>query len=216
MIVPTYAPGDWYAVVTDGSVVMLPPGVPLAAVQEVWASLRGGGTLTDQLQVLLAGGIAAMPPFALVAVGSREVRVVVRGDVEVVLVSAAGRRVVTGDRVATWTEETVEDVWTVAVRAPGAPGGDHLPVLSGTVRAGAVGVELRAVERQARRGATAPAHTNGERSRRQSRQAVTEVPGPPADDLAGERREPDQAATAPPEPERAAPEPAEPEPAAPE
>ena len=32
MIVPTYVPGDWFAVVTDGSIALLPPEVSSSTV----------------------------------------------------------------------------------------------------------------------------------------------------------------------------------------
>ncbi|MCU1431948.1 MAG: hypothetical protein JWP95_1053 [Actinotalea sp.] len=153
MIVPQYAPGTWFAVVTDGTVAVLPPSTDAAVVAEVWASLRDGGTLTEQVQVLLRSGIAAMPPFALVSVEGGEVHAIVRGGVQVDLRTAAGTTVLSGSRVSTWSEDTVSDVLVVAVRTPAeAEGGDEstghllLPVLSAVVRAAEVRVELRSSE----------------------------------------------------------------------
>ena len=101
MIVPRYSAGEWTAVVTDGTVALLAPGAPPAVVEGVWESLRDGGDLSAQLQPLLAGGLAAMPPFALVTVAGGAVRAVVRGEVAVEVGTAQGVRAVTGGRVAT-------------------------------------------------------------------------------------------------------------------
>lgn len=40
MIVPRYAPGEWYAVVTDGTVALLGPTTPAEAVEAVWADRK--------------------------------------------------------------------------------------------------------------------------------------------------------------------------------
>lgn len=144
MIVPRYATGAWFAVVTDGTVALLEPGTPADVVHAVWQSLRDGADTSAQLQPLLGGGLAAMPPFALVTVAGGAVRAIVRGAAVVEVAGAAGTREVTGGRAATWVEEVVPDAAWVTVRAPGAASGDDgLPVLSGVVRAGAVHVALR-------------------------------------------------------------------------
>ena len=90
MIVPLYAPGEWFAVVTDGSVAILPATTDLGLVADVWTSLRDGARLTEQLQMLLRGGIEALPPFALVSVEGGQVHAIVRGAVEVEVESPAG------------------------------------------------------------------------------------------------------------------------------
>ncbi|WP_225752948.1 FHA domain-containing protein [Actinotalea sp. Marseille-Q4924] len=154
MIVPRYAPGGWFAVVTDGHVCLLPPDVDRDTVTTLWAAVRDGAGLTAQLQLLLAGGLDALPPFALVSLERDRVHVVVRGDVEV-QVDADEPRTVRGRRVATWQEEVVDGAFSVVARVlDGAAGADAtLPVLSAVVHAGAVAVDLRA---RVGRGATAP------------------------------------------------------------
>lgn len=145
MIVPVYAPGEWFAVVTDGSVALLPPSTDLHVVEEIWRSLREGADLTAQLQVLLRGGIAALPPFALVSLDGGRMHAVVRGQVEVGVVTAAGERLVSAAQVSTWAEEIVPDAHSVTVRTASLAGSSTdgaLPVLSGVVRAAGVRVEL--------------------------------------------------------------------------
>jgi resuscitation-promoting factor RpfA len=144
-----YVPGDWFAVVADGGVGLLPVGAPVDLVHELWASLRRGAQLADQLQVLLGGGIGSLPPFALVSVEGQSVRVAVRGEVDVTVATAAGPRVVSAPNVSTWSEEVVADAMSVTVRTPGWDGAVRgaLPIGSGIVRAGGLFLELSVGDR---------------------------------------------------------------------
>lgn len=143
--VPAYVPGDWFAVVADGSVALLPAATPASVVQKLWEALSRGARLADQLQVLLNGGIASLPPFALVSVEGGSVRVVVRGEADVIVATGAGPRVLSAPNVSTWSEEVVVDAASVTVRAPGWDGavGDALPIAAGIVRAGGVLLDLQ-------------------------------------------------------------------------
>lgn len=145
MIVPTYQPGDWYAVVTTGTIAYLPPTTTPDVVQALWAAARDGQGLTAQLQVLLARPIAELPPFALLTVASGRVHAVVRGEVAVEVATAAGTRTVGAAQVATWTEEVVDDARAVTVgtaAGAAAEGDPGLPVLSAVVRVRTVRLEL--------------------------------------------------------------------------
>ncbi|MBX9243241.1 hypothetical protein ICW40_00260, partial [Actinotalea ferrariae] len=144
MTVPLYAPGEWYAVVSDGRLALLPPDVDARLVADVWTAVREGADVTGPLQVLLRAGIADLPPFALVSVEGDRVRTIVRGDVEVEIAGPSGRTV-TGARVSTWAEEMQTDVVSVTVRTPGlagAPTDGALPLVAGVVRAAGVRVEI--------------------------------------------------------------------------
>ena len=159
--VPAYVPGDWFAVVADGSVALLPAATPASVVQKLWEALSRGARLADQLQVLLNGGIASLPPFALVSVEGGSVRVVVRGEADVIVATGAGPRVLSAPNVSTWSEEVVVDAASVTVRAPGWDGavGDALPIAAGIVRAGGVLLDLQVgggVATEVVRGATVP------------------------------------------------------------
>lgn len=158
MIVPEYVPGQWYAIVTDGSVALLAPGTDRAVVEAVWLSLRDGADPAEQLQPMLGAGLAAMPPFALVTVTGGVVRAIVRGSATVTVRTATGDRVLSGGRVSTWVEETVVDGTSVTVAAPdAADDGPGLPALSAVVKASAVSVDLVADVKRRRRKAT-PSH----------------------------------------------------------
>lgn len=145
MIVPRYLPGDWVALVTDGTVALLPPSTSGAVVDRMWTSLREGGGLADHLHALAGDRFSALPPFALVSVAAGRAHVVVRGDVTVHVVADGGDRTVHAPEVSTWSEVVVDGARSVSVTAPGGSvthvGG--LPVLSAVVRAEQVTVVLR-------------------------------------------------------------------------
>ncbi len=137
-----YQPGEWVAVVTHDGVALLPAATPPATLRALWASLRSadGADLVSHLQVL-TDGLTSLPPFALVSVADGRMHAVVRGAVEVHATVDGDTRVLTAPHVSTWTEQVVEGVEQVAVRAPGVEGplgDDALPLVAGTVRAGAV------------------------------------------------------------------------------
>lgn len=146
MIVPRYLPGDWVALVTDGTVALLPPSTSGAVVDRMWTSLREGGGLADHLHALAGDRFSALPPFALVSVAAGRAHVVVRGDVTVHVVADGGDRTVHAPEVSTWSEVVVDGAHSVSVTAPGgsdASAVDGLPVLSAVVRAEQVTVVLR-------------------------------------------------------------------------
>jgi hypothetical protein len=152
VIVPEYTPGEWVAVVTDGGVALLPPGTDGPTVGRLWASMRSdttGTALVRHLQELTRDGLTSLPPFALVSVGAGRLHAVVRGEVQVDVTVADGARVLTAPDVSTWSEQVVEDVLAVTVRAPGAgvaADGVSFPLLSGVALVSAVRVVLRAAE----------------------------------------------------------------------
>lgn len=166
MIVPRYVPGQWFAIVTDGTVALLAPQTMPAVVSEVWEALRAGSTLDSQLESLTSGQLGVLPPFALVSVTSGVVRGYLRGDVE--LETAGGTLVPgsadpvppwpgedrpegvvvhTGVSAQRWVAVEVKDPDAMTVRVSARHGGGQrtereLPVLSGVVTAGLVSVVL--------------------------------------------------------------------------
>lgn len=144
MIVPRYVPGDWVAVVRDGTVALLPAHVDGRTVDRLWDSLRDGEGFGAQLDVLMERGLASVPPFALVSLADGAVHAIVRGDTQVVVDAEDGEHELDGSAVTTWHEATVRRARSVQVRATTARVDDDvtLPVLSAVVRAAAVEVEL--------------------------------------------------------------------------
>ncbi|MDM8084130.1 FHA domain-containing protein [Cellulomonas cellasea] len=147
MIVPEYAPGQWHAVVGGGIVALLAPTTSPETVRAVWDAAPAAGGLTDQLEVLLRGGISGLQPFALVDVTGGRVHAALRGDVEVEVSGAGGSRVLAAGEVTTWSERVAEGADVMTVRVAGsAPWtvSTALPLAAGVVLAGGVRVALSA------------------------------------------------------------------------
>ncbi|PVU83789.1 hypothetical protein DDP54_13200 [Cellulomonas sp. WB94] len=146
MIVPEYMPGDWHAVVAGGVVALLAPSTPSDVVRAVWAAVPAQGGLADQLEALLAGGIARLQPFALVDLSGGRVHAALRGGVEIEVRGTDGARVLSAGEVTTWSERVAEGADEVTIRVVGTPWtpGLALPVVSGVVRASVVRVPLAA------------------------------------------------------------------------
>ncbi|MGV8977398.1 MAG: FHA domain-containing protein [Cellulomonas sp.] len=144
MIVPEYMPGDWHAVVSGGVVALLAPSTSSDVVRAVWAAVPARGGLADQLEALLAGGIARLQPFALVDLSGGRVHAALRGGVEIEVRGTDGVRVLGAGEVTTWSERVAEGADEVTIRVVGSPWAPELalPVVSGVVRASVVRVPL--------------------------------------------------------------------------
>ncbi|SDD43075.1 FHA domain-containing protein [Sanguibacter gelidistatuariae] len=147
MIIPMYVSGDWYAVVTDGAVALLPPTISETKLTQVWDALRESADLTHSLTALARGGLVGLPPFALVSVVDGHVRGFLRGDVRLLITDSHGTQEHTAEHVATWAEINVPDAaaLTVAVPAALSPTGRtvRMPALAAVVAASSVEVRLR-------------------------------------------------------------------------
>ena len=147
MIIPTYVAGDWFAVITDGAVALLPASVGEVKIAEVWEALRESPELTHSLTVLARGGLVGLPPFALVSVVDGHVRGFLRGNVRLLVADGSGIAEHTATHVATWAEINVPDAGalTVAVPAELTPRGRpvRMSALAAVVRASSVEVTLR-------------------------------------------------------------------------
>ena len=150
---PQYTPGEWVAVVAPGCVLLVPGTAPDRMLQRLWESMSTSddAALVPHLGVLARDGLDALPPFALLGLADGRLHAALRGTVTVEVATARGVRVLTAPHVSTWSEEVVEGVTSVTVRAPGAAGPADgaglplpwgLPLLSGVVRAGAVRVTV--------------------------------------------------------------------------
>lgn len=95
-----YAHGEWTALVTEHGTALLDPRIPTGQVEQVWTALSEGRGVSGCLEVLAADGFANLPSFALVQHGADELRVLVRGEVEV----RAGESAVGAAGIATWRE----------------------------------------------------------------------------------------------------------------
>ncbi len=128
-----YQTGGWTALVTDGALALLHPGVADEVARELWQLTTTGRRLGAWVEYLASRGIATLPSFAMVEAHPDGLRVLVRGEVDVEI---AGRTV-SARGYATWREEVVPAATDVTIRAAADDGG-WLPVTGGIVRAAAV------------------------------------------------------------------------------
>lgn len=150
MSVPEYTAGGWTAVACRGFLALLGPEAGEGTARSLRE--RGPEGLVAALGVVAHGGFAGLPPFALASVGDGRVHLALRGPVSAVVTTAAGERELRSGDVGTWSEQVLEDVVGLALRADegagdaGADAGSAaLPLADGVVRAGSLGVRLGAV-----------------------------------------------------------------------
>jgi len=115
-------PGDWYGVLGDSVLVLLPPGAK-ARVSGIWERVDDGAGFDEVLDALISGGLRELPGFVLVSAESGDVKVVIRGEGEAELTTADGPVTVAGAADATWVERNVTGVTGLRVRV-GEPTGD--------------------------------------------------------------------------------------------
>ncbi|MDR2895269.1 MAG: FHA domain-containing protein [Propionibacteriaceae bacterium] len=146
-----WAGGGW--LIRRGSLtLLLGATVPLASVEALWQSPSDDSDFSSALQELLSAigaNWADLPPFALLLADGRMVHLAVRAGASVQLETVAGTRLVRGDGVVTWREESLDQVISWSARLAPAPDApdlsplagvplDGLPLIAGVVRAGRV------------------------------------------------------------------------------
>jgi hypothetical protein len=121
MAVPTsYRPGNWFGIIGERATVLLPPTEKERAAT-LWSLVDAGGGFDDVLDALVAGGLANLPGFVLVAHeangdGQNEARVIVRGDDAALSIdTTSGVVLLAGSSDTVWTEQTVPGVRRLAV-----------------------------------------------------------------------------------------------------
>jgi len=133
-------PGDWYAVLGDSVLVLLPPSAK-ARVTAIWDRVDDGAGFDEVLDALISGGLRELPGFVLVSAESGDVKVVIRGEGEAELRTADGPVTVSGSAETTWVERSVAGVTGLSLRVGEPTGGaDGMPYVVGTglVRVAAV------------------------------------------------------------------------------
>ena len=184
----TVVPGEWYGVLGDRVIVLLPPAAK-ARVAGLWETVDEGAGFDEVLDALISDGLRSLPSFVLVSGEGREVKVVIRGAGEAELETSDGPITVSGSVDTTWVEQNVSGVSALRVRVADGDGAPYT-VGSGLVRVASV----------------------------QHPAAGGVVSTPDADVVAVPVEQPAPASAAPesPAPEPPAPEPPAPEPPAPE
>jgi hypothetical protein len=129
-------PGDWYGVLGDDVLVLLPPAAK-ARVAALWETVDEGAGFDEVLDALISNGLRELPSFVLVSSRDADVKVVIRGAGEAELTTAEGPVTVSGAADTTWVERHVSGV--TALRIQVADGADTpYTVGSGLVRVAVV------------------------------------------------------------------------------
>ena len=118
-------PGEWYAVLGDEVVVLLPPTAK-ARVAGVWERVDEGAGFDEVLDALVSGGLRELPGFILVSDTGGDVKLVIRGAGEAHLATADGPVTVAGDADSTWVERHVAGVTALRLQVAEGDGTSYL------------------------------------------------------------------------------------------
>lgn len=192
MSIPSYLPGEAYAVV-NGDVAILVDTTDAALVADLW-EVSGATDVLAILDRMGAAGFSAMPEFAAVVRARSDVRVITRGTgtVQLLLDGETSRCDAAG--VSTWSEQRLPaDGVSGLTLTLGAPSDEApLPLVAGVVRAATVRLDPVPAE-EAPSVESAPAEESAAVA--ESVPAAQETPGqaPAAVDPAQTMVEPDEA-----------------------
>jgi len=135
----SYRPGAWQLVVESGGVVAVPADVEADRLATLHRMLRDGTpALTDVIDVLAAGSIAALGSFAVALTSGDSIRFAVRGPVQARIVASGDDEVVSGAEVSTWTERFIADAQGFELTVDDAQADVWYPIVSGVVLAAAL------------------------------------------------------------------------------
>ena len=134
-----YLPGAWQFVVETGGVVAVPADMPVDRVETLHRMLaEGAPQLTDVIDVLSGGSIAALGSFAVALTAGDAVRLAVRGPVSIRVGAGDDDELVSGAEISTWTERFVADVQSLEVAVDDPASERWYPIRSGAVLAAVV------------------------------------------------------------------------------
>lgn len=120
------AASDGWAALVAGPRVLLLGGAPTAElIADALVALADDDGVARALDLLTRAGLSATPPFAVLEQIDTDVRLVVRGGVEIV----AGGEVVSGRGLATWAERRVTGIDDAEVRLSDAAVAVDAPIL---------------------------------------------------------------------------------------
>jgi hypothetical protein len=112
--VRSYRPGDWFGIVGERAVVILPP-TEKARVAALWELVDGGAGFDVTLDALISGGLRDLPAFVLVSTGEGETRVVIRGPARAEFRVAGKTIELEGSHATTWVERSLLDVERMSI-----------------------------------------------------------------------------------------------------
>jgi hypothetical protein len=99
--------GQWSAMTAPGAILVVRSET--GGLDALASAVRAEDPARRVIESLAAKGLSATPAFAFVATEGAATRVIVRGDVQVVLIAGGTRLVVDGGSVTTWAERVVAD-----------------------------------------------------------------------------------------------------------
>lgn len=140
----TYRPGTWNALVADRGVIVLPPRADASFIADVWHGLDGAtglSALVDLLTLQSGGSLAGLPNFVAVTAEQGDVRIAVRGPLDVVVHAEEGEHTFSGRDVSTWSERIVRRASRVVIRADSSEE-PSFPLSAGVVRAAEIVIDV--------------------------------------------------------------------------
>lgn len=140
----TVVPGDWYGVLGDDVIVLLPPEAK-SRVAALWETVDEGAGFDEVLDALISGGLRGLPGFVLVSGEGRDVKVVIRGAGEAELSTKEGPVTVSAAADSTWVERNVTGVTALRVQVADGDGAAYT-VGAGLVRVASVEHPARVAE----------------------------------------------------------------------
>lgn len=106
--VRSYRPGQWFAVLGEDVVVLLPPGERARAAM-LWQLVDGGAEFAEVLDAVLSAGLRELAACALLDTSGATTTVVLRGPVRAVVDGDEELRL-SGAEAATWVERLIPGV----------------------------------------------------------------------------------------------------------
>jgi hypothetical protein len=132
----TVVPGEWYGVLGERVIVLLPPEAK-ARVAGLWETVDEGAGFDEVLDAVISRGLRGLPAFVLLSSEGRDVRVVIRGAGEAELDTPDGPVTIAGSADTTWVEQNVTGVSGLRVRVADGDGPSY-DVGEGLVRVAGV------------------------------------------------------------------------------
>ena len=116
--VRSYRPGDWFGIVGERALVILPPSEK-SRVASLWELIDDGAGFDVTLDALISGGLRDLASFVLVSTAEGETKVVLRGPARAVF-SVDGEDVeLEGSSATTWVERSLHGVQRMAISVDG-------------------------------------------------------------------------------------------------
>jgi len=112
--VRSYRPGDWFGIVGERAVVILPP-TEKPRVAAIWELVDGGAGFDVTLDALISGGLRDLPAFVLVSTGEGETKVVIRGPATAEFEVDGEPLRLEGSSATTWVERSMLGVQRMSI-----------------------------------------------------------------------------------------------------